>query len=170
MREIETGLTGNSLTPEGIEKPHNTMLSIKTINSLQRVDAMPKGLRECVHEFGLPIVEILTKFGIKNPAHIREVVMMIWQGPRAGAGRQGASALNTVDWVLSRSVGEVSIKGLLRTLHDGNLCIAPRDPTAAMIDASMNEVSSYNVVCTKREKHRRRLSAALRVAMEEQMK
>lgn len=152
------------------ERPHNTLLSLKTINSLNRVDQMPVALRECVHEFGLPIVEVLTKFGIKNPAHIREIVLQIWQGPRGGAGRQGASALDTVDWVLARSVGEVSVKGLLRTLHDGNLCIAPRDPTVAMIEASMNEVSGYNVVCTKREKHKRRLAAALRVAMEEQMK
>jgi hypothetical protein len=44
------------------------------------------------------------------------------------------------------------------------MVIVPIDPTRAMIDASLSEVSGFNVRVTKEEKHRRRLKAALETA------
>jgi hypothetical protein len=136
----------------------------RRLNALDQVDKMPAGLRECVHEFGLPIVTVLTKFGIRDARHIREIVKEIWAGPRQDG--QGNHVLNTIDVLLSR--GPVSALALRRLLVENSHVIVTMEPTRAMLDASMAEVSGHNVVCTREEKHRRRLRAALRAAAAEQ--
>lgn len=142
----------------------------RTHDSLDRVDAMPRPLKECVYDYGLPIVEVLVKHGVKNPAHIREIVREIWNGARSGVQRQHSNPLGSADWLLTQSVGQISIRALMRTLSDNNMVIVPVSPTRAMLAASMAEVSTFDIKCTKEEKHRRRLRAASRAAMEEFMK
>lgn len=140
-------------------------LSAKSIEALNTLDRMPPALRECVHEFGMPIVNICLSFGIKKPAHIRELVKEIWGGARQ-VGQTGG-ARNTLDWILSRADGVISSKTLNRILAQHNMVIIPVEPTRAMLDASMAEVSGFNVRCTREEKHRRRLHAAAQAAMNE---
>lgn len=135
----------------------------RRIDALNVVDLMPGNLRQCVHEFGLPIVTALTKHGIKNPQHIREIVREVWAGSRQEGQR--ADTMNAIDCLLGREA--LSARGLLRLLADNNRMIVSVEPTRVMLDASLAEVSGHNIRCTKEKKHRRRLRAALRAAMKE---
>lgn len=134
------------------------LLSPKRLDALDEVDRMPGDLRQCVHEFGLPIVSVLRKHGIRNPRHIREIVREIWHGPRQYGQTGGTMA--TVDTLLVQ--GRFTLAGLSRFLGDNNYVIAPCEPTRKMLDASMAEVTGGGERMTKEEKHRRRLRAALR--------
>lgn len=135
----------------------------RRIKHLNDVDNMPSDIKECVHEFGLPIVYVLLKFGIDKPEHIREVVREIWSGGRQDG--QGAGARDMIDFAISRNL--VSYEGLLRLLKDSHLAIVPMNPTRAMLDASMRTVSEFNRKITKEHKHRLRLTAAIKASMEE---
>lgn len=141
----------------------NYAISQKRVEAMEIIDTMPGDLRECVHEFGLPIITVLTKFGVRDPRHIREVVREIWHGARQEGQR--SDTLNSIDVLLAR--GDLTLRGLARFLADNNMAIVRVEPTRAMIDASLEEVSGYNVRCSKEEKHRRRLRAALRAGMKE---
>ena len=132
----------------------------RRLAALHIVDGMSGPLRGCVHEFGLPIVTVLTKFGISDPRHIREIVKEVWGGARQAG--QNSGAINTLDFILAH--GPVSSKTLRRVLADNNMLIVSTHPTRAMIEASMAEVSGFNERMTKEEKHRRRLVAALAAA------
>lgn len=138
-------------------------LSAKRYAALDRMDEMPRELRECVHEFGFGIVQMLLDNGVRNPAAIRQIVTAIWGGARQECQRVGAR--NTIDWLLSQSGTGVSAKTFYRLLAANNMAIVASEPTRAMLNASLAEVSGYNIKCTKEEKHRRRLRAALRAAM-----
>lgn len=142
-------------------------LSATAIRALNATDNLPISLRECVHEFGFPIVEVCMKHGVTDPRHIRELVKEIWAGARQGGQRTGV--WDTLDWILARAEGPLSSKTLLRLLADNNLALVTAEPTRAMLEASMSEVSGFNVRCTREEKHRRRLRAALRAGMEQSM-
>lgn len=141
----------------------DSVISHKRQRALDETDQMPGPLRECVHEFGLPIVNVLVKFGIKDPRHIREVIREIWGGSRQES--QSSGARNTIDFALSRSL--VSYAGLVRLLKDHHLAIVSIHPSRAMLDASMSTVSGYDLKVTKEEKHRRRLIAAIAAAAKE---
>lgn len=141
----------------------DSVISPKRQRALDETDQMPAPLRECVHEFGLPIVNVLRKFGINNPQHIREIVREIWGGSRQES--QSSGARNTIDFALSRSL--VSYAGLVRLLKDHHLAIVSIQPSRAMLNASMATVSGYDLKVTKEEKHRRRLIAAIAAAAKE---
>ena len=142
---------------------HREVLGEKRRALLDRTDSLPPKLRECVHEFGLPIVTACMSHGVNDPAAIRSLVKEIWAGARQAGQKSGAR--NTLDWLLLRNGAGISAKTLCRTLEDNHLVIASVEPTKAMLEASMAAVSGGNVICTKEEKHRRRLRAALRAAM-----
>lgn len=139
------------------------ILSAKRLKTLERVDQMPPELRECVHEFGFGIVNLLVFNGVTNPKAIRMIVTAIWGGARDD--NQKRDVRNTIDWLLSQSGTGVSSKTFYRLLAENNLAIVSAEPTRAMLDASLKAVSDHTVRCTKEEKHRRRLRAALRAAM-----
>lgn len=123
------------------------------------VDAMPPALRECVHEFGLPIVYTLRKFGITQPKVIREIVRECWAGPRQAGQRSGARG--TLEVVLSRCDSIPNAATLYRILADNNLAIVSTEPTGPMVEASMAAVKPTDGLMGKTEKHRRRLRAAI---------
>lgn len=135
-------------------------LSKKRVEALDRIDKMPPELRKCVHEYGLPIVSVCLKHGVKEPNKIRELVREIWSGARETAQRN--QALGLVDWILLNSGSSLTVKGLNRLLADSTHVISPIEPTRTMLNASMAEVANFNERVTKEEKHRRRLRAALR--------
>jgi hypothetical protein len=138
---------------------------------LEAVDMLPEPLRQCVHEFGYPIVIACLQAGVQKPTHIRELVHQIWLGARQPAQRQCRSELyaghavqKQLDWLLIQSGSEVSAEALVRVLWMNGLLIVPREPNGVMLDASMAEVSGHTEVVTKRDKHRRRLRAAMDAA------
>lgn len=132
---------------------------------MDAVDAMPRELRECVHEFGMPIVNTCVRYGVKSPVAIRTMVKEIWAGARQLG--QGGTAYDTLEWVLQQAGAHVSSKTIHRLLAENNLCVVGISPSRAMLNASMNEVSNGSIRCTKEEKHRRRLSAAIKAAMKQ---
>lgn len=136
-------------------------MSRKRLDALEETDNLSPDLRRCVHDFGLPIITVLKKFGITDPRHIREIVREVWAGPRQDG--QSGGTMGSVDFALSR--GGTSVSMLRRMLAENNMVIVSCEPTRAMLDASMAEVSGHNIKCTREEKHRRRLRAALRAAI-----
>jgi len=144
----------------------NTALSKSRLDALDRTDHLPSGLRQCVHEFGMPIVSVLMKHGVKNPAHVREIVRECWWGAREGG--QTSGYMSALDFLLAR--GPVNSKTLMRILNDSGMVIVPTTPTRAMINASVAEVSNHDLICTKEEKHRLRLMAAIKAAAAENIR
>ncbi len=138
----------------------------KQLRALETVDQMPGDLRRCVHEFGFPIVQAMLGAGVKNPAHIRNLVREVWCGARQHG--QGGDVRQSVDVLLSQGI--LSIASLAAFLAANNFLIVTVEPTRAMLDASMAEVANFDTRVTKEEKHRRRLRAALRVGMAEMLK
>jgi hypothetical protein len=143
----------------------DNQISDRRFKSLDRMDAMPAELRDCVHEFGLVIVEVLVKHGVRSPKAIREIVKEIWLGPRQEGQKNDAAT--AIDWLLCQSGNMISAKTFYRMLAENNMTIVKVEPTRAMIEASLAEVSGHNIRCTKQEKHTRRLRAALRAAMQQ---
>lgn len=135
-------------------------LSKSRMNALNDMDRMSPGLRACVHEFGYSIVNTLRKFGISNPAHVREVVHQVWLGPREGG--QSAGMTGELDYILAQ--GPVNAAQLQSVLMANSHVILPLTPTKEMVRASMAEVSNFDVLVTKEEKHRIRLTAAIKAA------
>lgn len=155
LQEIDTGV--------------GSALSVSRHRALETADDLPPELRRMVHEFGLPIVTTCVKHGVKSPAHIRELVRDIWAGARQ-TSQGGGNAHGTLDWLLMQAGSNISAKKLCRFLADNNLVICSTEPTRTMLDASMAEVSGHNFRCTREEKHRLRLRAALRSAVRESIK
>jgi hypothetical protein len=134
-------------------------VALRRERSFEVVDGMTSGLRECVHEFGLPIVDACLAQGVRDPGAIRELVRAIWEGARHSGQRR--PRLGSLDWLLVQAGANISAATLDRVLRDNSHCIAPLNPTAPMIDASLAVCSNFTERVTKREKHRRRLHAAL---------
>lgn len=138
----------------------------RVLRSLDQVDKMSPELKECVHEFGYAIVSALQNAGVKDPARMRQLVHEIWMGARqpvqrSSVGTKHSPVLDTIDWLLIQSGAQISAKTLLRLLWANHMVVLPRDAGNVMVEASLAEVSSFNVRCTKFEKHRRRLHAAM---------
>lgn len=131
-------------------------------HSYEVMEGMDKASRELVQEFGLPIVTAMHKHGVKSPRAITEIVREVWAGARQFNQRNDASGL--IDWLLIQSGSSLSAKGLARVLAENNMFIVGAEPSRAMLEASMAEVSGFNVRVTREEKHRRRLRAAIRAA------
>lgn len=128
--------------------------------SFARVEELPPELRECVHEFGVAIVEVCLQAKIKSAPLIRQLVMEIWAGARQTG--QAGGVEGTLDWVLAQAGANITAARLEAVLRDFSLRIVPEKPTTEMIEASMAEVSGFNQRVTKREKHERRLMAAVK--------
>ena len=143
-------------------------ISQRRAKALQDVDTMPGDLRACVHEFGYAIVQACLNAGVRDPRHIRHLVREIWDGARQPAQRIGCrkrpKVFDHLDWLLVQKGASVNSECLLRFLAEHSLLVVPLEPTPMMVDASLEEVSGYNVRCSKREKHQRRLRAALQAS------
>ena len=141
------------------------MLSERTIRAVNTVDAMPAGLRGCVHEYGYAIVEAMRQAGVSSPRAIHNLMREIWFGARQPQQRTGrkkgvrSPICDQLDWLLMQSGSSLNAEGLARALKAANMVIVPLEPTDAMMGASMDATNHMGVV-TKREKHRNRLRAA----------
>jgi len=123
------------------------------------IDGWEPGLRQCVHEYGFPIVWQCVSLGIRKPSTIHQLVREIWDGARNS--RQGRPRCGMLDWLLVQAGAEITAPELVRVLRNSNLLIVPRCPTQEMIAASMSVLNDHSVLCTKRQKHEMRLRAAL---------
>jgi hypothetical protein len=129
-------------------------------HAIAETDAMAPELRQCVHEYGLPIVSACVKYGVRKPAHIHELVKEIWDGARQ-LGQRGNGVENRLDWLLMQAGAVISAATLIRFLHSHSMVILPNHPTDQMIDASLETVANHDVRVTKRQKHTLRLRAAI---------
>lgn len=134
-------------------------MTTKSERGLEATDDMPAGLRQCVHEYGFAIVNACLQFGVRKPAHIRQLVREIWAGARQPAQR--ATIGNRLDWLLMQAGSDLSAATLVRMLWSDSFVIAPLSPSALMTAASMATVSGHDVLVTKQQKHQMRLRAAL---------
>lgn len=137
--------------------------SQKTIKSFERVDNMSPALRECVHEFGEPIVNACLQAGVRSPSNIRQLVRDIWEGARQPTQRR--QRMGSLDWILAQAGAEISAKTLVRILRDNHHYIVPLEPTNQMVDASMQTVAGFDMRVTKRKKHEMRLRAAIKAGV-----
>lgn len=140
------------------------IISSRRQNALDRSDEMPRELRECVHEYGYAIVHACLDNGVKRPGQIHQLVHEIWEGARQPSQRR--ERLGMLDWVLLQAGAQISAATLLRILAGNSMAIVPLMPSTAMVAASMAEVSGFNVRVTKTEKHRRRLTAAVKAGFD----
>lgn len=134
----------------------------KRMNSFDETERMSPALRQCVHEYGYAIVKACLAAGVKQPHMIHQLVKEIWEGARQPTQKRDKGA--TLDWLLVQAGSPINSSTIFRVLNYSGFVVSPREPTRDMIDASLREVSGFSVRCTKDEKHRRRLAAALRVA------
>lgn len=123
------------------------------------IDEMSPALRECVHEYGAPIVNACLQMKVIEPRCIHQLVKEIWDGARQPG--QMRKPLGLLDWVLVQAGSPISAATLLRVLEDAGFVVVPRFPTVEMIDASVREVTWSDGRVTRREKHQRRLRAGL---------
>lgn len=136
-------------------------LGAKRLRALANTDAMPHELKECVHEFGYTVVFTFMKWGITKPKAIREIVYAVWLGVNGGGGYSQSDGVDgALDALLGKEI--INSKALKNFLHAHSKVMVSVEPTRVMLEASMAEVSGHTIVCTKEEKHRRRLRAALR--------
>lgn len=138
----------------------------RALRALDDTDQMSAELRACVHEFGYAIVRAFISQGIDDPKKIRVLVREIWDGARQPAqrnriGRKHSPVLDSLDWVLIQAGAQISAHALLKYLWSKGFAVIPWEPSTVAIEASLATVSGGNVVCTKYEKHRRRLRAAI---------
>jgi len=148
------------------------MLSGRRMRSLEETDGMPADLRACVHEYGYAIVHACVEAKVTDPRRIRQLVREIWSGARQPAQRIGTgtphrNALEYLDWVLIQAGAEISAATLIRVLRDNHLVVVPDEPTFQMIEASKATVSNHNMKVTKSDKHRLRLKAAIKAAIQQ---
>jgi hypothetical protein len=101
--------------------------------------------------------------GVREPRRIRQLVKEIWEGARQPTQRR--PTLGALDWLLIQAESPISAKTLIRILRDNSHFLVPIDPTKQMVDASMAEVSNFDLRISKRDKHTRRLQAAMRAGV-----
>ncbi len=140
----------------------------RSLRQTQATDAMTPELRACVHEFGFPIVHAMLEAKVRKPSLIRQLVHEVWAGARQprqrAAKREVSPALNNLDWLLIQAKAEITAPELLRFLAMSGLVIVPREPSAAMLNASMTAIDGMGLL-TKPEKHRIRLREAVKAGV-----
>ncbi len=139
-------------------------ISEKTVRSFERVDNLSPALRECVHEFGEATVQACLLAGVRDPRRVRQLIREIWEGARQPMQRR--PRLGALDWILIQAGAQISAKTLVRILRENHYYVVPIDPTTPMVEASMAEVSNFDLRMTKREKHARRLRAAIKAGVQ----
>lgn len=138
-------------------------ISALRLDHLKRVDALPAQLRECVHDFGFPIVNAFMECGVRSPAKIRQLIGIVLSGirERSQSGKNGSGLKHVVDDLLIQSGSGMTAKGFASVLRINNVLIIPAAPNKAMIEASIDAVDWSQGKISKSDKHSRRLNAAL---------
>lgn len=127
----------------------------RCVNRMQEIDNQPAEIRHLVHEFNWSMVKSFLDCGVRNAKHIRHLIQIVQRGSDAyGVGRPKGNGVH------------LSTAAALDLAGRKDLVLTFREPTSAMIKASMDAVPPYNPsagvpLLSKPEKHLRRLRAAL---------
>jgi len=136
--------------------------SDKVMRSFATLERFDPALRDCVHEFGMAIVQLCLHAGVTDPRRIRVLVHGIWSGARS-VGQRGSHPIEVLDWLLPQQTEPISTKAVISVIHANGHTIVSRTPTKTMIEASLTALDDQGWV-TKQEKHSLRLAAAIRAA------
>lgn len=74
-REMKDALKLRDKT--GSDEAFRQLIQRRTAGRMARIDAMPKALRECVHDYGLFVVDTLLQAGVTKPKQVRHIVETI---------------------------------------------------------------------------------------------
>lgn len=124
-----------------LKRPPQSFIDKRRAERMAKFDKMPIEWRDLVHEYGATVVMALQDCGAKDARrgrHIVETVLNELSPVRSPSANQGGTPRRMV-WV-------------------------PKEPTWAMVAASMRTVTMMDATMTKRKKHRLRLKAAIEVA------
>ncbi len=132
---------------------------LKTIARMEEIDRQPPAIRALVHEYNWNVVRAFIQCGVTNPRHIKHLIMASLAGAAAyGVGRPQKDGI------------PISTTLALEIMHRPDLALVQREPTEEMLQASMGAVEPYRQgsdapLLSKREKHLRRLRAAIAAGM-----
>lgn len=136
-------------------------LSHRALRALDETDAMVGELRECVHDYGLPIVQACLQAGVREARHIRHIVGACWANAVGQPnGRRGMAA--SIDALLLRNGGVTTADQLAALLRAQGAAMLPVAVDSRMVRASMQ----HGTLRTERE-HLLGIGAALRAAAED---
>lgn len=110
----------------------------RVVARMDRIDAMPPEIRALIHEHGLTMIQAFLDVGVAKANQIAHLIDRVKHG--------------------STEVGDRNTSPKQTAFH----VYVPVEPSAKMIEASMAEVSNFNMNVTKYEKHRLRLRAAIK--------
>ncbi|WP_424137966.1 hypothetical protein [Roseomonas chloroacetimidivorans] len=134
------------------------------LHDIELVDRLPAEWRCLVHEFGYSVVRAFYQAGIQKPATVRHLIRTVWLGSREPGNVQpnyfyGQKTHRTLDMLLAE--GRISnVQALFSTLEMHGQAIVHRNPTDAMVQASIAATGKMGLV-DKQTKHRERLRAAI---------
>lgn len=117
---------------------------------MEQIDAQPPEIRALVHEFGWSVVNSFLMLKITKASHIRHLIEVV---------REGSASYS--NGTCGRTMRDAELRDMVR--RHPVYAVSRREPTEAMIQASMAEVTPALGPLTKHEKHRRRLKVALAV-------
>ena len=127
--------------------------------ALDRMDALPRDLREVAHEIGLPIVEAFMQAGVAKASSMRHIARMFWTNAN-GQHESRTGAATHLDVMLARSGGCPNSDALASLLSSVGVALVSVAPTARMVRASIEEIGNHGIV-SKERKHCLRLKAAI---------
>lgn len=113
----------------------------KIVSRMQTIDALPKEVRELIHEYGYTMVRAFLDQKITKANIIWHLIQQVQRG-----------SLDTGNGTASFQGGRAMV-------------VIPAEPTPEMIHASMATVSNHDMVVDKFEKHKLRLRAAIKAGI-----
>ena len=148
------------------------IMSDKTMREIEATDAMSPEMRAVVHAYGTALVNTFVCHHVTEPEMISHFIHSCWMGARqtgqrrararvTGVPESGSPVATQLDWLLMQAGAEITAARLIQFLSECGMVIVPKHPSDTMIAASMAEVSGHTTLCTKTQKHTRRLRAAI---------
>lgn len=77
MTDVKRLLTENTSYESRKHLPIEKLVEIKRRERMEKIDALPKELRECVHDYGFAVVKVLAEMGVTKPKNVRHIVETI---------------------------------------------------------------------------------------------
>lgn len=141
------------------------------------VDSLPADIRALVHDFGWGVVSAYLQAGVTKAKRIRHLIETTLDGSwEIRSRRLNTQVISRAAERLNKCLSEFHLpangQALVDSLRRNGAVIVCMQPTTAMVDASIHALHQpqyANAYVTKQEKHRIRLTAALRAAEREQM-
>jgi hypothetical protein len=140
------------------------LLPNNALGTCETLDRLPPATRALVHEFGYSVVRAFDMAGVRDPKTIRVLIYAVWLGARElgnsvphGDSPRFVKTLNSM-WHQFRNA-----EAMLSFLRTTSMVVVSREPTPAMVEASITETGKHGIL-SKEQKHRVRLRAAIKAA------